>query len=429
MAPARRLACQIDWNDMLIPAPNDPASSQGAPRPGAATPAGPGDHVDPLDLLLVLGRQRRMLVLWPFVAAVVAAIISLLLPEVYTGVTRMLPPQQAQSSAAAMLSQLGGLASAAGPALGLKNPGDLYVGLLKSETVSDALIERFGLMERYHAIKRVDARKALAAKTRIVPDKSGIIAIEVDDREPARAADLANGYVEELHRLTSTLAVTEAAQRRVFFERQLQQAREKLADAEVKLRQAIDTGGLVSVDAQGRAAVETVARLRAQVSAKEIQISSMRSYATDGNPDLRRAEQELASIRGELARLETGVGSTGAGGKLNPAEAAAGVANIRLLRDVKYAEAMFEFLAKQYELARVDEGKEAPIVQVVDPAKPPERRTSPMRTIMVLGTAAVAFVLAVLAALIRHAFDVAMEDQGRRAKLAALKATWLRRGN
>ncbi len=407
---------------MLSPAPSEPADA-----PGASSPA-PTDAIDPLDLLIVLGRHRRTLVLWPVVAAVVMAGISLLMPEVFTGTTRVLPPAQQQGAAAAMLSQLGGLASAAGPALGLKNPAELYLGLLKSDSVADALIDRHGLMDRYKALKRVDARQALAAKTRLALDKSGILTIEVDDRDPARAAELANGYVEELHRLTSTLAVTEAAQRRVFFERQLAQAKEKLADAEVALRRAIESGGLVSVDAQSRAAVETVARLRAQVSAKEIQLGAMRSYATEENPDLRRAERELASIRGELARLEAGAGGEAPGAAGAGRAAPGGVANIRLLREVKYQEAMFEFLAKQYELARVDEGKEAPLVQVIDPARPPERRTSPKRTLLVLAAAAAGLVLGVLAVLARHAVSAALDLPGRRAKAAEVKAAWLRRG-
>jgi tyrosine-protein kinase Etk/Wzc len=396
------------------------------PAPPSAGSTPQDDAVDAVDLLIVLGRYRRMLVLWPLVAGTVAAGVGLVLPKSYTGSTSILPPQQAQSGVAAALSQLGGLAGAAGGALGMKNPSDLYLAMLQSKTVADALVERFRLREVYGQDFLVDARRTLAGKSRFQVDKSGVIAIEVDAGEPQLAADLANAYVEELHKLTSTLAVTEAAQRRVFFERHLQQAKETLADAEVRLRQAIEAGGLVSVDAQSRATVETVSRLRAQISAKEIQIGAMRAYATASNPDMRRAEQELSSMRQELGRLETGMGSWETPDPAPPVGKAggSGVGNIRLVREVKYQEVMFELLAKQYEIARVDESKEAPLVQVMDRATPPERRSRPKRTRLVLAAAAVAFLAAVVAAYVRDAAAAAGADPARGDKLAALRAVW-----
>ena len=396
--------------------------------PHRPAPERPDDAVDPLDLLAVLGRRRLRLLLWPVAAAVLAAVVSLVLPETFTGVTRVLTPQQAQGASAALLSQLGVLAGTAGGALGLKNPNDLYLGLLRSEAVADGLIERFGLKEAYRARYQVDARKELAARTRLDSDKSGLLVIEVDAGSPALAADMANAYVEQLHKLTNTLAVSEAAQRRVFFERQLHQAKEQLAGAEVELRQAIGAGGLVSVQAQVGGAVETVARLRAQISATEIRVGFMRAYAAADNPDVLRAGQELASMRRELSRLESGAGAQeapgppGAGGR-----DASGLANLRLAREVKYREVMFELLAKQYELARVEESKEAPLVQVVDPARPPERRTRPKRTLMVLASASLAFLAAVLATFAQDALATAALDPARQAKLAALREAWRRR--
>ncbi|MFL5359712.1 MAG: Wzz/FepE/Etk N-terminal domain-containing protein [Myxococcales bacterium] len=411
---------------MSSPVPSAPRSDRAA---SGVSRVPPSDALDPLDLLIILGRHRKMLVIWPLVVAVVAAAVSLVLPQTFTAVTRILPPQQAQSSAAMMLSQLGGIAAAAGSTLGLKNPNDLYVGMLKSDAVADALIERFRLKEVYREKLQVDVRKALAQNSRFALDKSGIMEIEVDAREAGLAADLANAYVEQLHHLTSTLAVTEAAQRRVFFEHQLLESKEKLADAELKLRQGIETGGLVSVDAQSRATVETVARLRAQISAKEIQINGLRAYATASNPDVKRLEMELSSMRQELSRLESGKGArgapepAGAGAK----EATTGVDNIRLVREVKYREVMFELLAKQYEMARVDESKEAPIVQVMDRATPPERRSWPKRTLIVVTAAAAALFSAVVAIFAKDALAIAARDPARQDKLGALRAAWRRR--
>lgn len=400
------------------PAPD--AARAGARRQGAA--------LDPIDFLVVLAHNWRLLVVFPFLVAVATAVVSLLLPVIFTATTRILPPQQHQSTTAAMLSQLGGLAGAAGGALGLKNPSDLYVEMLQSETVADALIERFQLKQLYRTDLMVETRRALEGATRVSADKTGIIAISVDARDPKLAADLANAYAAELHRLTNTFALTEASQRRLFFERQLGQTKQKLADSEVRLRHAMEAGGLVSVDAQSRATVETVTRLRAEISAKEVQMGSMRAYATAENPDMRRAEQELVSMRRGLARLE---GSTGAGapGEAGDAKAAVGLGNIGLLREVKYNEVMFELLAKQFELARADEGREAPLVQVLDPASPPERRSKPKRTRMVLLAAAGAFLASVLAAFVWDAAKAVAADPVRRQKLAAVGAALrLRRG-
>jgi uncharacterized protein involved in exopolysaccharide biosynthesis len=382
-----------------------------------------------LDLLIVLGRHKRTLVLWPLAAAVLAGVVSLLLSKTYTGVARILPPQQGQSAAAAMLSQLGGPAGLAAGAVGIKNPADLYIGMLRSDTVADALIERFELRKLYDVEYQLDARKALDERSRFSSGKSGIIDIEVEARDPKLAADMANAYVQELNELTGTLAVTEAAQRRLFFERQLEQTKEKLADAEIQLRQAMEAGGLVSVDAQGLALVETVARLRAQVSAKEVEIGAMRAYATADNPDRQRAEQELASLKRELARLESGISPEAKsppdrGGGEVPLS---GVSNLRLLREVKYQEVMFELLAKQYELARVDESKDAPIIQVLDRASPPDRKSGPKRAVIVIVTALAAILVTTVAVLVKDEVDVARADPARRGKLEALRDAWLRR--
>ena len=302
------------------------------PSAAQPSPPRPASEVSLLGLLIVAVRYKRMIAVCTLVVAVVAVIYALTLPKTFTGVTRILPPQQGQSTAAMMLAQMGGgLGALAGGVIG-KGASDLYIGMLKSDTVSDALIERFKLKEQYEAKYLVDARFRLAASSRFASEKSGIITIQADAADPKLAADLANAYVEQLHKLTTTLAISEAAQRRVFFERQTQQTKDKLADAEVKLRQALDSGGLVSVDAQGRAAVETVARLRGQISAKEIQIGSMKSYAAPSNPDLQRAEKELSSMRQELARLESGAPDREVvgGGDVK------GMGHIRLMREVKY---------------------------------------------------------------------------------------------
>src|SRR6266542_6808160 len=266
------------------------------------------DEVSLLDLLIVLAKHKRLVLGLPAAAALVSVVISLLLPNIYTGTTKILPPQQTQSTSA-VLAQLGRLAGLAGGAVpGLKNPNDLYVGMLKSRTVADNIIQRFDLNKLYDKKYPSETRKRLEKETTITAGKDGIITIEVDDQDPKRAADLANAYVDELFKLTTVLAVTEASQRRLFFERQLDLARVNLVKAETEARKALEQGGLAAVDVQGRSAVETAARLRAQISVKEVQIGAMRTFAAEGNPELKLAQQEIEVMKRELAKSE---GTTG----------------------------------------------------------------------------------------------------------------------
>src|SRR6266581_75554 len=357
-------------------------------NPKDTSSAADDDEVSLLDLLIVLAKHKRIVLGVPFIVAIVAAIISLLLPKAYTGATRILPPQQSASAASALLNQLGGalggLAGAAGGTLGIRNPNDLYVGMLKSRTVADNLISRFELGKVYDEARLSDTRKRLEKDTTIVAGRDGIITIEVDDRDSKRAAELANAYVDELMKLTKVLAVTEASQRRLFFERQLLQAKDNLTAAEVAARQGLQKGGLAQVDAQGRSMIEVTARLRAQISAKEVQLGAMRTFAAEGNPELQRTQQELEALRRELARVE-GSSPIAAIGKAE-ASGGSGLDNLGRLRDVKYYEFLYELLAKQFELAKIDEAKDATVIQVMDEAIEPDRKSKPHRALIVILT-------------------------------------------
>jgi uncharacterized protein involved in exopolysaccharide biosynthesis len=365
------------------------------------------DEISLLGLLIVLVKHKKLVLGLPFATVVIAAGLSLLMPNIYTGTTKILAPQQGQSAASAMLAQLGGLAALAGAAV--KSSNDIYVGMLKSRTVADNLIQRFDLMKIYDVEYLSRARKRLEKETVIFAGKDGIITIEVDDKDPKRSADMANAYVDELLKITQVLAVTEASQRRLFFERQFAQAKENLANAEVLARQALQQGGLVKVDDQGRTMVEATARLRAQITLKDVQIGAMRTFATDRNPDLQLAQQELESLRRELAKIE----GTGGGAKsATNGSSGQGMDNLRLLRDVKYREVIFEALARQYELAKIDEAKDSPVVQVMDKAIEPDRKSKPFRSLIVLLSALAAGIVASFWAWAREAKAKAGADRG-----------------
>lgn len=397
---------------------SDPAQSNAPSAAAASPPPQDDDEISLLDLLIVLAKYKKLILGLPLVVAVLAAGISLLIPNTYTATTRILPPQ-GQSSASAMLAQqLGGLAGLGGAA-GLRNPNDLYIGMLKSRTVADSLIQRFDLQKRYDHERQSDTRKELEEGTAISSGKlDGIITIAVDDRDPRRAAEIANAYVEELFKLTQVLAVTEASQRRLFFERQLSQAKDNLVAAEVSAREALQTGGLVQVEGQGRAILETTARLRAQITVKDVQIGAMRAFAADRNPELQAAQQELEAMKRELAKIE---GDSGARRSEVSESKGNGSNSLGLLRNVKYYEAIFELLAKQYELAKIDEARDSSVVQILDKAIEPDRKSKPRRSAIVILSAIVVFFAAIVIAFILSAFENIKENPKQAERLALLK--------
>jgi uncharacterized protein involved in exopolysaccharide biosynthesis len=404
---------------MLEPGDIDETSARRAgTTTGVAAPAPvDDDEVSMFEVLLVFAKYKKLLVLFPLAAAIIGVVVSLLLHDVFTATTKILPPQQSQSAASAVLSQLGNLGGIASGLGGLKNPSDLYVGMLKSRTVADNLIERFKLHDAFEQRFQSRTRTLLAGMTSVNAGKDGIITVEVEDEDPKRAADLANAYVDELRKLTSVIAVTEASQRRLFFEQQFAQAKDNLAKAEVKARQALQNGGLVKVDEQGRAMVETSARLRGQIAVKEVQIGAMRTFAADRNPELLMAQQELESIKRELAKVE---GTTGA----RSPEAAGigkGIDNLGLLRNLRYYETIYELLAKQYEIAKLDEAKDSTMIQVVDQAIVPDRKSKPKRAFIVLFFAFAGLLVAVAWAFVRETIAKASADPQRAGRVAALK--------
>jgi uncharacterized protein involved in exopolysaccharide biosynthesis len=375
------------------------------------------DEVSLFRLLIVLAKYKKLVIGIPLATAIVSCALSFALPNEYKATTKLLPPQQAQSGAAAMLSQLGGAAALAGGLGGLKSPNDLYIGMLKSRTVADNLIAKFNLKSIYDTDSQEKARKKLEDDTAITAGKDGLITVEVENTDKKLVAKIANSYVEQLFALTKVLAVTEAAQRRVFFEQQLEQAKDNLAKSEMSLKSALDAHGVISVDTESRAILETVGRLRAQISAKEIELSSMRAFLTANNPSYRRTEEELLSLRAELSKLENGRPQQSEAQESNRT----GLKNIKLLRDVKYNQMLYELLAKQYEIARLDEAKDPSIIQVLDSAVEPERKSKPKRVLIVLTSTLFAALAAVALAFLSEAKQKALLHSDGREQWQELK--------
>ena len=368
------------------------------------------DEISLLDLLQVVADNLRLLVLGPLVAGLVALGYSFTITPTFTATTKFMPPGQQQSGAAMMLQSLGALGGLAGVA-GIKNPADQYVAFLKSNSLQDALIYRLKLMERLETKSREDTRRAIGSNVQIASGKDGLITIDASDKDPAFAAQLANAHVDELDKLLNRLAVTEAQQRRLFFEKQLNNAKDNL----VKAEQALKASGVNSsaLKATPGAAVESMARLKAGITAQEIKLGSMRGYLTESAPDFKQAQTELAAMRSQMARAEM----------QEPAVNSGNSDYIARFRDFKYHETLFELFAKQYEMARIDESREGAVIQVLDTAQPPERKSKPKRAqVAMLTTLAVGLAL-LLFVFIRQALRNAARDEQSASKLADLKAS------
>ncbi|AFL90562.1 uncharacterized protein involved in exopolysaccharide biosynthesis [Terriglobus roseus DSM 18391] len=343
----------------------------------------PADEISLIDILIVLRRNLRLILLSALGMGLLAFAFVFTIPKQYTATTIILPPQQASSSSS-LLSQLGGLGSLAGLTGGaVKSPADLYVGLMKSVSVENAMVNRFHIKGDYLSRSRVNVEQMTKFDT---TGKDGLIRISVTDKDPARAADIANGWIEEYQHLSSSLAIGEASQRRLFLEGQLQNVKNNLAASEEDLKRTEQSSGLIELSSQARALIETTAGLRAQIAAKEVQIQSMQTYSGTGNVDLIAAQQELSSLRAQLSKLGGGQsGNIGdpivPQGKLPQV----GLEYVRKTREVRYNETLFEILARQFEAAKLDEAREGAVIQVVDRATPPDYKSYPPRLLFLIG--------------------------------------------
>lgn len=383
------------------------------------------DEISLVELATTLGEEKKLVFGLPFVVGVAAIVVSLFLTPIFTAKTTLLPPQNSGGGgAAAALASLGGLAGLAGISTG-GTTADTVIAMLQSRSAKDQIIDQFNLVEYYEAELREDVYKTLGEVVRVSSDKkSNLITVEVDDKDPELAAKMANAYYEVLKSLMTRVAVTEAQQRRQFFEDQFAIAKEELSNAEVKLKETQERTGLVELKSQAEATIEAVARLRAEIAQREVQLSAMRTFATPENSDYRRVVAELNGLRAELKKLDKG----GTGGELGLVSAGnlpeQGLEYVRALREVKYQEAVFEIMAKQFELAKVDEAKDGGNVQQLDVATVPERKSKPKRALIVVLSVLAAGFLAVLIAFVRGALRKAKNDEASQEGLSALKKAW-----
>ena len=377
---------------------------------------GDDDEISLIDLAIALGEEKKTLFAVPLFTTSVAIVVSLIMTPVFTAKTLMMPPQQQQSSAASALASLGALA---GGAAGVKSPDEMYIAFMESESLQNSIIKKMNLQTRYEAKTLTDTRAGLKGAVKITSDKkSGLISIEATDKDPLFAAQLANLYIDELHNLLGRLAVTDAQQRRVFYEDQIKKTQADLVNAESRFRLANEKSGMQMTSILAETSLRANAEMRGQIAAKEVQLQAMSRFETTQNPDVQKLTSEMSALRQQLSKLESGSGNTTSA--VNPMQQEASQA----YRDIKVQQAMLEVLIKQYEIARVDEAKEGPLVQQVDPATPPERRSKPKRSLIVLVSALGGLFLGVLAAFVRRSIKKAATDPESSQLMLQLREAW-----
>jgi len=366
----------------------------------------PGKSVDFYALLLAVIDRKRMILLLALACALAAWLILLRVPTTFRADVEILPPQiNRGGSVAALLSQSGGAGDAAfgmlGSTLQAKTQSDTFVVILSAWPIQDSLVKQFDLVNAYHAVDAAQARDILSSRTTLKASKEGFIDIGIVDTDRKRAAAIANAYVLQARNFLHTLSLSDASQRRAFYERQLVNTKEDLAKAETDFRNMQQVSGMVSLDSQAKGLLEGAATLRSQITAKQVQIQSLRGYSTESNPQVQIAESELAELQKQLTQLES-QGQGGYSGKSLTSVPASELAFVRATRELKYQEGLYDLLVKQYEGSRIDEARDAPDIQVIEPALVPDRKAGPRRMRDLAWAFEGGLVLGIIVALILH---------------------------
>ena len=354
-----------------------------------------GTSLDLVSLIFLLIRYWRRIALFTGVALLLGTVVAFILKPTYTATALILPPQQEQSSTSSLLGSLMLLGGSGGAGGLLKSPGEMYVGILKSNAIADELIKKFNLEKIYKTKTLDDTRIELEKHAEFESKKDGLIHISVKDHSPKRASDLANGFIDALYRMNSTLALTDAAQRRLFFQKEVDEERQALNKAEDALAATQTKTGMIQLTGQADLLLSTMAEIQARITLDQVTLEGLLTSATNENPDVLRLKREIAGLRTQLNKLQHSQRKLTPGDTQVPASRIPEIAveYTRRLRDVKYHETLFDLLSKQYEAARIDEAKSAPLIQVVDQATPPEKRSGPPRVLIILGAGIFGFLL------------------------------------
>lgn len=382
------------------------------------------DQINLMDILLVIAKYNRFIIMFTVISAILGVVYALRQPTIYTAKTAIMPPQVAQPMAANLLGQLGNLGLIGG---GGGGGGVPFLLMLKSRTLAYQIIDRLKLQALYKAINMEAARGALAGATNITSSKDGLITIEFSDKDPKLAAIIANAYVEELNILNSRIAVTDASRKRLFFEKQIKLTNNALAEAEIALKETQKETDFGQLEAQNGALITLASVLRGQINAKEIELASMRGYATEQHPDYRKALAAIAGLRAQLLKADRTIGSNQSGGGLTAKPPIAGSDYLHKVREVKEQEAVLLAMKQQYELARMDEAKDASLIQVLESALVPEQPSKPQRGLIVIVATLIGFFISIIFSFLLNSLDYAKQNPEFVERMKLLRR-YLRRG-
>lgn len=358
---------------------------------GRTTDIPPGDprgrsSIDLLRIARTLWRNRTIVgAIWA-TGVILALVLALVLPPKFTSSASFIPPNANNSSslAAALAGQVSAMMGSS-PLGGGKSPGELYAGILASRSIAGAIVKRFDLIHVYKVKKESEAEKILAGSTTIAVDpKSSIVTLNVTGKSPAMAHDIAQAYMESLRDTQGRLALSESSQRRLFFGQQLAHEKDDLEQAEVELKKTEERSGLIAPAGQTEAEIRTISETRAQITMRQVQLAALRQADTAENPAVIRLNSEIADLQGQLQRMESGKGQALATIPTSKAPEIQ-LEYVRKTREVKYHEALYEMLSKQFEAARLDEAHDAPVLQLLDPASYPDTKSGPRRQYILLG--------------------------------------------
>jgi len=378
------------------------------------------DEIRILDLLTALGQEKWVVLGLTFATTLVGVVISLVLPPIFSSTALVMPAQQggggAGAAALAQLAQTTGLGALGGIAGG-KSTDQLYVAMMRSQTIQDALIDKHELRKKWQTRSIEDARQRLTTVVAVAVEKqSGLIKITAEDPDPVFAATLANSHVEELQKMLDRVATTEARQRRLFYEVQIAKTQTNLAEADMRYRQAQASSGIQVASLLAETALRTSTELRSKITALEIQLQASSQFLTANNPDTQRAASELAALRARLKQLEQGSGQA----VTNPTQQA----TVQAFRELKVQEAKLDAIVRQLEIAKIDEAKEGVPVQIVDQALPAERKSSPKRANIVVISATLGLFMGLLLAALRASFRNFQRDQENQARFRTFLRSW-----
>jgi tyrosine-protein kinase Etk/Wzc len=378
-----------------------------------------GRSLDLLDVLLIFAHRKWIILAWVVAGLITALVVYSMTPRLYLANATILAPEQEQGSSA-ILGQLGALSALSG-GLGGRTPAELYISLLQTNVVLLDMVDRFQLMKAYNIPDREAAAGTLRKRSKFGASKDGLIQISVEDQDPKRAATLSSGFAEELFQQNNRLAITSASQRRLFFQQQLLDEKNRLADAEVALKQTQQSTGVLQLTGQAENIIRQEAELAADITSHEVQLSSMQTSSTEQNPQMVRLRTELAGLRTQLTQLQKGKG----GSTLSQAEfPAVGLEYIRKQREVQYHQTLYDLLARQLEAARIDEAKASPSIQMVDPPLIPRVPSWPRKGLFLIIGLAVGFTLGCIRCAVVWLYEYADTDPRLRDRYAAVKRSF-----